>query len=118
MTSEPGVAAAYLFGSVARGTAGPMSDVDVALLLTGEDPEDVVARVTDDLARRLLTSRIDLVSLSAAPIPLRYHVLRDGLLVVSQDQKGLERFIVTSVLQYLDFKTLRDRALQQVTGGR
>jgi predicted nucleotidyltransferase len=122
VASEPGLAAAYLYGSVARGAAGPMSDVDVALLIADDDPEGVVARVTDDLARRLHTSRIDVVSLSAAPIPLRYHVLRDGMLVLSRDPARLQRFIARSVLQYPDLEPLRDRALQQVrsaiVGGR
>jgi predicted nucleotidyltransferase len=33
LEQEPDVVVAYLFGSVARGTAGPLSDVDVAVLL-------------------------------------------------------------------------------------
>ena len=39
--SQSSVQAAYLYGSVARGDAGPKSDVDVALLLAhGEPPEN------------------------------------------------------------------------------
>ena len=34
LATEPAVVAAYLFGSLARGTAGPLSDVDVGLLIT------------------------------------------------------------------------------------
>jgi predicted nucleotidyltransferase len=114
VASEPSVKAAYLFGSVARGVAGPLSDVDVALLLEGDDSEGIVARVTDNLARRLHTSRVDVVSLSTATIPLRYHVVRDGTLVLSRDPARLERFIATAVLEYLDLEPLRNRALQQV----
>ena len=62
------------------------------------------------LCRRLQTSRIDVISLAGAPMPLRYHVVRDGSLVLCRDAAALERFIAESILQYLDFKPLRDRA--------
>ena len=32
LAAEPDIVAAYLFGSLAQGTPGPLSDVDVALL--------------------------------------------------------------------------------------
>jgi predicted nucleotidyltransferase len=34
--AQPGIAAVYLFGSVARGTARPASDVDLAVLFEGK----------------------------------------------------------------------------------
>ena len=111
LAAEPGVVAAYLFGSVARGTAGPLSDIDVALLLA--DPREdgsVCDRTMDTLCRRFRTSRVDVVSLASAPMPLRYRVVRDGALVLCRDAAILERFITEAVLQYLDFKPLRDRA--------
>lgn len=115
IASEPDVVAAYLYGSLTRGEAGPLSDVDVALLVS--DPrtgEAVRARTTDALCRRLGTSRVDVVLLAESPPPLSYRVVRDGLLVASRDAAVLERFITRTVLQYLDFKPMRDRALDQV----
>jgi hypothetical protein len=113
--TEPAVLAAYVFGSVARGTAGPLSDIDVALLVdSGADHQAVCDRMGDALSRQLGTSRVDVVSLSDAPIPLRYRVVRDGRLVTHRDARSLERFIVETVLHYLDFKPLRDRAFAQL----
>ena len=43
-TRAPEVSAAYLFGSVARGTSGRASDVDVAVLLA-RPPADLIHRV-------------------------------------------------------------------------
>lgn len=116
--SEPAVAAAYVFGSLARGTAGPLSDIDVGLLVIGADETaGVCDRTMDALSRRLRTSRVDVVSLADAPMPLRYRVVRDGVLVLRRDAARLERFIVDTVLQYLDFQPLRDRAFQVVRAG-
>lgn len=109
---EAAVVAVYLFGSVARGTAGPLSDIDIGLLLADGSRADtsVCDRTMDELCRRFRTSRVDVVSLGDASIPLRYHVVRDGSLVLCRDAAALERFMADSVLQYLDFKPLRDRA--------
>ncbi len=112
LATESHVVAAYLFGSLARGTAGPLSDIDVALL-TGNpsEGEAACARTMDALCRRLRTSRVDIVSLADAPVPLRYRVIRDGLLVTCGDTAAVQRFVADTILQYLDFKPLRDRAL-------
>ena len=114
--AEPAVLAAYLFGSVARGTASPLSDLDVALLLREPSGAEVVGRVTDALCRRLRTDGVDVVSLREAPVPLRYRVVREGTLVFCRDLAARERFTAETVLEYLDFRPLRDRALSLVRG--
>lgn len=68
----------------------------------------------DALSRRLRTSALDVVSLADAPLPLRYRAARDGILVLGRDAAAVERFVTQTVLQYLDFKPLRDRAFAQV----
>lgn len=115
--AEPAVVAAYLFGSLVRDAAGPLSDIDVGLLVReGEDREVVCGRVMDALSRRLRTSDLEVVSLADAPLPLRYRVVRDGILVLGRDAAALERFVAQTVLRYLDFKPLRDRAFASVRG--
>jgi predicted nucleotidyltransferase len=72
--AEPGVRAAFLFGSVARGKARADSDVDIA----------VVGRDVDVLALgaalgALLRHEVDVVEIGFdASIPLLRSVLRDG----------------------------------------
>ncbi len=108
---EPGVIAAYLFGSLVKNMAGPLSDIDVALLIpTTSETDATVARVTDALCRSLRTDRVDVVSLGHAAIPLQYRVVREGVLIASRDAAALQRFVAQAVLHYLDFKPLRDRA--------
>lgn len=67
-------------------------------------------RITEALCRGLKTRRVDVVSLVDAPLLLRYRIVRDGVLVVCRDAAILERFVVETVLYYLDFKPVRDRA--------
>lgn len=112
LAGEEAVAAVYLFGSLSRGTAGPLSDIDIGLLLVdgGRADDTVCERTLETLCRRLQTSRIDVISLADATMPLRYHIVRDGSLVLCRDAAALERFIAESIFQYLDFKPLRDRA--------
>ena len=50
--AEPDIVAAYLYGSVARGTQRFDSDVDVALLLES-DPPDTLESLRLDLAARI-----------------------------------------------------------------
>jgi predicted nucleotidyltransferase len=109
--AEPAIVAAYVFGSVARGTAGPLSDVDVALLIQERHQRHSICdRTTDALCRRLHTSRVDVVLLTDATVPLRYRVVRDGRLLINRDPRVLERFIAQTVLEYLDFQPVRERA--------
>ncbi len=115
VATEHSIVAAFVFGSLARGTAGPLSDVDVGLLIS--DPRErgaVSERTMDALCRRLRTSRVDVVSLADAPLPVRYRVVRDGSLVACRDRAAVEQFVVEAVLQYLDFKPLRDQAFARM----
>lgn len=111
VAAQPAVAAAYLFGSRARGAETPLSDIDVGLVLAQEgDADQVVGQVADTLCRRLRTDRLDVVSLGGASIPLRYHVVRDGVLVVCRDAGATQRFVAETIRHYLDLKPLRDGA--------
>jgi predicted nucleotidyltransferase len=113
--AEPAVLAAYVFGSVARGgVVGPLSDIDVGLLVADGDAARVCDRISDGLCRRLQTSSVDVISLATAAMPLRYRVIRDGVLVLRRDPASFERFFAETVRHYLDFKPVRDRAFGDV----
>jgi hypothetical protein len=104
---------AYLFGSRARGTSGPLSDFDVAVLLTPEaSRERASGELVDGLVRLLKSERVDLILLDRAPIPLRYQIVRDGKLLFSDDEKARERLVTETVMRYLDFQPIRDRAFR------
>jgi predicted nucleotidyltransferase len=110
LEEEPAVAVAYLFGSVAEGRAGPLSDVDVGVLFRASADGGAEGRLLDRLVEALGTEKVDLVLLAHAPIPLRFRAVREGRVLLSRDAVMRERFEVDSVMRYLDFKPLRDRA--------
>ena len=101
-----GIAAAYLFGSVARGTPKPGSDVDVGILYTEEPPETLKGLGLDlegDL-EDLLKLPVQLVVLNRAPVDLVIRVLRDGKLLVDRDRAARIRFEVKSRFEYWDLE--------------
>jgi uncharacterized protein len=103
-TAPPAVVAAYLFGSVARGTAGPHSDVDLALLLETSPPPTIEGHLFDyeaELERRL-GAPVQLVVLNHAPPDLIHRVLRDGRVVLDRDASARIRFEVKSRNEYFD----------------
>jgi hypothetical protein len=87
--ARPGLVAAWLFGSVARGTAGSRSDVDVALLFRRDPPHTLAGRqllMAADL-EALLGRPVDLVVLNHASCDLVHRVLRDGRLLLDRDPR-------------------------------
>lgn len=110
--SRPEVLAAFVFGSTARGVAGPSSDVDIAVLLTDEAArrhrsDDYKARLIADLTSSLQTNDLDLVLLNEAPPLLSHRVLRDGILLHGTDERALAAFRFRALQTYLDTKPLR-----------
>ncbi len=98
------IAATYVFGSVARGEAGPASDLDVAVLLTRE-PEPTLEGIGLGLADRLEASigrPIDLTVLNRAPVDLIHRVLLEGDLVFEHDRSARIQFEVRARNDYFD----------------
>jgi predicted nucleotidyltransferase len=101
-----GIAAAYLFGSVARGTAGPRGDVDVGVLYEEDPPltlEGLGLRLEGDL-ESLLRKPVQLVVLNHAPVDLAIRVLRDGKLLVDRDRTKRVRFEVKTRFDFWDLE--------------
>lgn len=86
----PGVAAVYVFGSVARGEDRGDSDVDVAVLFDEAPAATFAAQpygLEAELERRLGRA-VDLVVLNRAPVDLRIRVQRDGRIVVDRNRSA------------------------------
>jgi predicted nucleotidyltransferase len=109
---------AYLFGSFARGTARPASDVDLAVLFR-EPPESRLAAGPLDLEgdlERALGHRVQLVVLNRAPSDLVHRVLRDGRIVLDRDRAARIRFEIDKRNEYFDLEPVRLR--YRKTGAR
>src|SRR5688572_24546655 len=90
LASEPDLAYALVFGSAARNSLRPDSDVDVAIELRAGAARDVLALGT--LVARIESAvrrRVDLVLLDEAAPSLAYRIFRDGRLLVEHDHDAL-----------------------------
>ena len=107
--AEPeGILAAWLFGSVARGTARSDSDVDVAVLYREGPPRTLagvgqVFRLEEELVEATGLP-IQLVNLNQAPADLIVRVLRDGELLVDRDPLRRIEFEVSSRNEFWDLE--------------
>jgi hypothetical protein len=106
-----GVVAAMLIGSQARGTAGPLSDVDVAYWhVAGLDRDErwslrlaLLGAAEDALG----TGEIDMVPLNEAPPLLQQRAINGAVRLVERDQDERVRLETRAVLDYLDTEPLR-----------
>ena len=108
---EQGVAAVYLFGSVARGEWRPGSDLDVAVLLEPAPERGTFESLRLDLRAERESDfgrDVDLVVLNHAPPDLTHRVLRDSVLVIEPDPSARVRFEVRARNEYWDLQPYLD----------
>ena len=108
---EQGVAAVYLFGSVARGDSRLGSDLDVAVLLEPAPERGTFESLRLGLHVELeseLGQEIDFVVLNHAPPDLTHRVLHDSVLVIEPDPSARVRFEVRARNEYWDLKPYLD----------
>jgi predicted nucleotidyltransferase len=120
-----GVDCAWIFGSTARQEAGPLSDLDVALLFEeGMDPAGRAQAAVTLMGKlqRIGGPRVDVVVLNDAPPAFQHRVLRDGRLIFCRDPARRVRFEVRAIREYLDFQPVLERydrlLLQRAREGR
>lgn len=89
------IAAAWLYGSLARGDARTDSDVDLGVLFAAHlraDRRRVLREIERAAGRALAGRELSVVDLEDAPLLLRHRVLRDGALLVDPDPGARSRF--------------------------
>lgn len=99
-----GIACAYLYGSTARGEAGPASDLDIAVLLR-ETPPATLDGLAFDLGgeiERAVGRPVDILVLNRASPDLVHRVLRDGILVHESDRRARVAFETRKRAEYFD----------------
>lgn len=120
---QPDVAAAYLFGSYARGRATSSSDIDIAVLFNLPE-ENSFARfercldlemALQDIARR----PVQVIDLETAPLLLQRQVRKHGKLILEKDRRRRVNFEVRSRRTCLEMQRvyrLRNAALLKALG--
>lgn len=85
---EPRIVVGYLFGSYSRGNEGPLSDVDIALVLERQISLDEEASLISEITVVLGTDEIDVVFLKETfPPRLAFNVISDGQVIYARDDK-------------------------------
>jgi predicted nucleotidyltransferase len=102
----PMVRAAWLFGSVATASAGPLSDVDVAVLGAGALSFDERARLTVDLSRAAGRS-CDVVLVEQASPVLGMAIVDTGHRFLCRDADAADAWEDFALRRYLGTAELR-----------
>jgi uncharacterized protein len=111
LAGYPEIRLAILFGSVATGTAGPESDVDIAVLTNGPLGVELRMNLITGLAR--ITGRpIDLVDLSVVGEPLLAQIVKHGIRLAGTDETHA-RLIARHLFDEADFMPLHRRVLAE-----
>ena len=121
LAADPEVAAAYLYGSVVRGTVTPLSDVDIAVL-----PESTVSEADRGaLVRRLITRferlhlgvRFEVRCLDELPIAVRGRVLHEGVRIANRNPALRVEAEVRGRMEYHDFLPFERRFVREGLDG-
>lgn len=83
----PGLLAAYAFGSRVAGTAGPESDLDLAVLVEGYSDPVALWSLASELAD-VAGCHVDLVDLRAASTVLQYQIVTSGERLWARDTQA------------------------------
>ena len=100
----PGVRLAAAFGSVARGQAQARSDVDLAVVLEPDTPDQRLA--IEAILERAAGRPLDLIHLDAAPPLLRFEIARDGVLLIERRPHEWADFRARAMLDWWDWAPL------------
>ena len=112
LNKQKHVKLAYLFGSVAEGKEGKLSDVDIAVFLdeslSKKERFDLQLKLISGLTGILKTDRIDLIVMNDAPLLLKYNIIKHGKILKDNIETRVK--VESRILSdYLDMKYYIDR---------
>ena len=109
LSAIPGLELAYLFGSYAAGSAGPDSDIDIAVrfprALRLEQKLQLIERIADALG-----CPVDVIDLHDVPEPITGEVMKGTRLVGTDSAHA--RLLFRHLLNVADFLPLRQSILE------
>jgi predicted nucleotidyltransferase len=109
--TDHGVVLAYLFGSQAEGKAGPLSDVDIAVLLGPQVTREQWFQVQLDLMGALMSlfhrDDVDVAILNQATPVLAHEVVQSGQILYEARPGIRVEFELATLRRYVDTEPLR-----------
>ena len=113
--ADPDILAIILFGSRARGEAGPGSDVDVCLVLASASPSDVEAG--RKRLEYLSLAEVDVAVFQQLPLHIRSRVLKEGRVLFARDEDALYALAARTARRYDAFRHIQRLYLDEVARG-
>jgi predicted nucleotidyltransferase len=99
------VVIAYLFGSEAKGVAGVLSDIDVAVFvdrtINKSERFDLRLRLSNELSS-IMNRMVDLVILNDSPVQLSYEIIKHEKVIFCKDKSMQVDFETETLSKYLD----------------
>jgi len=112
--ADPDVLAVLLFGSQARGEAGPGSDIDLCLALAGSPSREAAARKRLDY---LSQTDLDVVVFQSLPLHVRSRVLKEAVILSTRDEDALYALACRTARAYEHFRHIQRRYLDEIARG-
>ncbi len=109
LAQNPQVKAVILYGSYAKGTQKPISDVDICVVTEKHTDENI-----ENDVRGWSGPKIDVVLFWDLPTNIRYAVLREGKVLLVRDEDFLNEVTVETMSEYLDFRHIIDRSIARM----
>lgn len=106
----PEVQGIILFGSQAKGTAKPLSDIDLAVITTPLNAHQKANIQT------LAPPGIDLCLFDELPLAVQYRVFKEGKVLYEKSALFLHRRRIAALRDYLDFSPIIHRHIKAVLG--
>lgn len=97
----PEVIAVILYGSHAKGKAGPLSDIDIAVIIKDKNIEAEIGSLS--------SNKLDVVPFHRLPLYIQFDVLRDGKILFCRDKKYLKKLKEKVMREYLEMSQMYRR---------
>ena len=114
---EKDVKFAFIFGSLASGHMTSSSDLDIAILFNHTPDFNTINELKDALVAAL-NKEIDLIPLNNASPILKMQILKKGVLIINNNNKAYDDFIIRTVNEYDDLKRIRNEIEMNILKGR
>ncbi len=104
------IKAVYLFGSVAKKRATPISDIDICVI-TDKINEDLKAKISS-----VSSEKINLSLFWDLPINIQIRIFKEGKKILVRDEKFLSSLRSETISRFLDFKPIIKRYYKKALG--
>ena len=108
---KEGVRGIFVFGSYARGTPRPFSDIDICIIADRDMPRD-----GKEILYSYASRTIQISLFFDLPPALRFRVLKEGIQLWGADDLELHRIKVSTIRTYFNVRPMIERHIRKVMG--